>query len=47
MSVKVDPNLMKDLKEFGLKDANKCFQCGNCRQPAPFPHLKTRFQESW
>lgn len=30
MSVKVDPNLMKDLEEFGLKDANKCFQCGNC-----------------
>lgn len=30
MSVKVDPNLMKDLEDFGLKDANKCFQCGNC-----------------
>lgn len=30
MSTKVDPNLMKDLKAFGLKDANKCFQCGNC-----------------
>lgn len=30
MSVKVDPNLVEDLKAFGLKDANKCFQCGNC-----------------
>lgn len=30
MSVKVDPNLMQDLKAFGLKDVNKCFQCGNC-----------------
>ena len=35
MSVKVDPNLMKDLKEFGLKDANKCFQCGNCTATCP------------
>lgn len=35
MSVKVDPNLMKDLKEFGLKDANKCFHCGNCTAVCP------------
>jgi quinone-modifying oxidoreductase, subunit QmoC len=35
MSVKVDPNLMKDLKEFGLKDAGKCFHCGNCTAVCP------------
>ncbi|MFO7783147.1 MAG: 4Fe-4S dicluster domain-containing protein [Thermodesulfobacteriota bacterium] len=35
MSVKVDPNLMKDLKAFGLKDANKCFHCGNCTAVCP------------
>ncbi|MBW1708422.1 MAG: 4Fe-4S dicluster domain-containing protein [Deltaproteobacteria bacterium] len=35
MSVKVDPNLMKDLKEFGLTDANKCFHCGNCTAVCP------------
>ena len=35
MSVKVDPNLMKDLKAFGLKDASKCFHCGNCTAVCP------------
>lgn len=35
MSVKVDPNLMKDLEEFGLKDAKKCMQCGNCTAVCP------------
>ena len=35
MSVRVDPNLMKELKEFGLKDANKCFHCGNCTATCP------------
>ncbi len=35
MSVRVDPSLMKDLKEYGLKDANKCFHCGNCTAICP------------
>ena len=35
MTVKVDPNLMKDLKHFGLEDANKCFHCGNCTAVCP------------
>ena len=35
MAVKVDPNLMKDLKAFGLKDASKCFHCGNCTAVCP------------
>ena len=35
MSVKVDPNLMKELKHYGLKDASKCFHCGNCTAVCP------------
>ena len=35
MSVKVDPNLIKDLQHFGLKDANKCYHCGNCTAVCP------------
>ena len=35
MSISIDPNLMKDLKHFGLEDANKCFQCGNCTAVCP------------
>ncbi|MBW1722134.1 MAG: 4Fe-4S dicluster domain-containing protein [Deltaproteobacteria bacterium] len=35
MSVRVDPNLMKELREFGLKDASKCFHCGNCTAVCP------------
>ena len=35
MGVKVDPNFMKDLKAFGLKDANKCMHCGNCTAVCP------------
>ncbi|MFC1862669.1 4Fe-4S dicluster domain-containing protein [Thermodesulfobacteriota bacterium] len=35
MSVKIDPKLMKDLKEFGLEDANKCMHCGNCTAVCP------------
>ncbi|MEW6267014.1 MAG: 4Fe-4S dicluster domain-containing protein [Thermodesulfobacteriota bacterium] len=35
MGLKVDPDLMKELKHFGLKDANKCFHCGNCTAVCP------------
>lgn len=35
MSIKVDRNLIIDLKHFGLKDANKCFHCGNCTAICP------------
>jgi quinone-modifying oxidoreductase subunit QmoC len=35
MSVRVDPSFMKDLKAFGLKDANKCMHCGNCTAVCP------------
>ncbi len=35
MSVRVDPDLMKDLKAFGLQDANMCYNCGNCTGTCP------------
>jgi ferredoxin len=35
MSNRVDPNLMKDLKHFGMKDASKCYHCGNCTAICP------------
>lgn len=43
MSVKVDPNLMKELQLFGLKDASKCFHCGNCTAVCPLSEGKTPF----
>jgi ferredoxin len=43
MSIKVDPNLMKDLKEFGLEDASKCMQCGNCTAICPLSEKDTTF----
>lgn len=43
MSVKVDPNLMKELKEFGLKDASKCFHCGNCTAVCPLSTAEVPF----
>ncbi len=52
MSVKVDPNLMKDLEAFGLKDAKKCYHCGNCTavcplstQDNPFPRKLVRWAQ--
>ncbi|MBW1805799.1 MAG: 4Fe-4S dicluster domain-containing protein, partial [Deltaproteobacteria bacterium] len=43
MSIKVDPNLMKDLKAFGLKDADKCMQCGNCTAICPLSEKENTF----
>jgi quinone-modifying oxidoreductase, subunit QmoC len=52
MSIKVDPNLIKDLEHFGLKDAGKCFHCGNCTAICPlstpdnpFPRRMVRFAQ--
>ena len=52
MGVKVNPNLMKELKEFGLDDANKCFHCGNCTGVCPlstpenpFPRKLVRYAQ--
>ena len=35
MSVTADPKLLKELKEFGMKDASQCFHCGNCTGVCP------------
>jgi quinone-modifying oxidoreductase subunit QmoC len=43
MSNKVDPGLIKDLKAFGLKDANKCFHCGNCTAVCPLSTPENTF----
>ncbi len=43
MGVKVDPGLMNELKKFGLKDAPKCFQCGNCTAICPLSTEQTPF----
>ena len=43
MSVKVDPNLMKDLEHFGLKDAKKCYHCGNCTAICPLSTPENQF----
>ena len=43
MSVKVDPNLMRDLEHFGLKDAKKCFHCGNCTAVCPLSTAENSF----
>jgi quinone-modifying oxidoreductase subunit QmoC len=43
MSIKVDPNLVKDLEHFGLKDAKKCFHCGNCTAVCPLATAENSF----
>jgi ferredoxin len=52
MSVTVDPNLMKELKHFGLNDAAKCYHCGNCTgicplstPENPFPRKLVRYAQ--
>ncbi len=35
MSNRVDPNLMKEINEFGVGDWNACFHCGNCTAICP------------
>ncbi len=43
MSTKIDPNLMKDLEAFGLKDAKKCYHCGNCTAICPLSTPENQF----
>ena len=52
MTTKVSPSLMKELKEFGLKDATQCFHCGNCTGVCPmstpenpFPRKLVRYAQ--
>lgn len=43
MSNKIDPNLMKDLEHYGLKDAKKCYNCGNCTAICPLSTPENQF----
>lgn len=50
MSNKVDPNLIREMEEFGLKDAGKCYNCGTCTAICnlatpenPFPRKLVRY----
>lgn len=50
MSNKVDPNFIRELKHFGLNDANKCYNCGTCTAvcnlataETPFPRKLVRY----
>ncbi len=50
MSNRVDPNLIRELEEYGLKDANKCYNCGTCTAICdlstpenPFPRKLVRY----
>jgi ferredoxin/nitrate reductase gamma subunit len=50
MSNKVDPNFMRELEPFGLKDASKCYNCGTCTAICdlatpenPFPRKMVRY----
>ena len=43
MSLKVDPGLLRDLKKFGMKDAGKCYHCGNCTATCPLAEKDNSF----
>ncbi|NIQ92500.1 MAG: 4Fe-4S dicluster domain-containing protein [Deltaproteobacteria bacterium] len=52
MAMQVDPNLLTELKDFGVKDASTCFHCGNCTavcslatESNPFPRKAIRFMQ--
>ncbi|MFP5212535.1 MAG: 4Fe-4S dicluster domain-containing protein [Acidobacteriota bacterium] len=52
MPNKVDPNLMEELQHYGMKDATKCYQCGNCTAVCdlstpenPFPRKMVRYAQ--
>lgn len=50
MADRIDPDLMTQLKKFGLSDATECFNCGNCTavcalstESTPFPRKVIRY----
>jgi len=52
MSARLDPNLMKELKEYGAVGIEKCYNCGNCTAVCPladdehpFPRDMVRFAQ--
>jgi ferredoxin len=38
MAVRANPNLIDELEHFGVRDANKCYQCGNCSAACSHSH---------
>lgn len=52
MSTRLDPQLLKEIKEYGSVDVEKCFNCGNCTAICPmssgedlFPRKLIRFTQ--
>lgn len=52
MTVKVDPEFVEDLKEYGVSDWNDCYHCGNCTAICPltetgflFPRRAIRYMQ--
>lgn len=50
MAAQVDPDVLTDLKNFGVSDATACFNCGNCTalcelssETVPFPRKTIRY----
>jgi quinone-modifying oxidoreductase subunit QmoC len=40
---RVDPNLMKEVKNYGVGDWNACFHCGNCTATCPLTEQDSLF----
>lgn len=43
MTVKLNSNLMREMKAFGLKDAHKCYNYGNCTAICPLTTSENQF----
>ena len=50
MTLNINPELLSELREYGVQDAAKCFNCGNCTavcslcsEEAPFPRKSIRY----
>lgn len=43
MGIRVDPELRHELREFGAKDVDACFNCGNCTAVCPLSRDSTVF----
>jgi heterodisulfide reductase subunit C len=43
VSIRVDPELRHELREFGAEDVDACFNCGNCTAVCPLSRDSTVF----
>lgn len=41
--IKINPDLMKDVKKYGAFDVSKCFNCGNCTAVCPLAKPESPF----